>query len=293
VTVVDRRADDRTAALLHRYPWLGGVCDLAPVTVDVEDPAFQRADVLSGGGSGPVTSVYVFLDDDVRGLRVALSLRRRLLRRTVPVVVGTRQRSSLSMAALGEALPPGVHLFEMLDRACTPEILRSGMNEVLARAMHDDYLRRERERGQTPDTNPSMVPWEALPETLRESNRDQAAHIGTKLRALRREIRPAVAEDRPETLRFTDEEVEALSRMEHDRWWREREAAGWTPGDVKDAEAKRSPYLIPWEELSEEKREVDREFVRALPLFLARVGFTIVAAEAEPAASPVRARRGP
>lgn len=147
--------------------------------------------------------------------------------------------------------------------------------ETLARAIHEDYVRRQRERGAAPDSNPSMVGWDELPETLKRSNRDQARHIGVKLAALGCGIEP-LAHGSAEPFSFSAEEQELLSRMEHDRWWRDREADGWTLAPEKDVERKKSPYLIPWEELPEEIRGYDRDTVRGLPVFLAEAGFRIV-----------------
>lgn len=154
-------------------------------------------------------------------------------------------------------------------------VLPDGAYETLARAIHEDYVRRQRERGAAPDSNPSMVGWDELPETLKRSNRDQARHIAAKLAAVGCEIEP-LAHGGAEQFSFSAEELELLSRMEHDRWWRDREADGWTFAPEKDAERKKSPYLLPWQELPEEIREYDRDTVRGLPALLAEAGFHIV-----------------
>ena len=65
--------------------------------------------------------------------------------------------------------------------------------------------------------------------------------------------------------------------MEHQRWVDQRRLDGWTPGQ-KDIEAKTTPYLVPWDHLSEEVKELDRQTVRGLPAFLARAGYQIVSA---------------
>jgi hypothetical protein len=57
---------------------------------------------------------------------------------------------------------------------------------------------------------------------------------------------------------------------------RERLADGWTLGD-KDVEQKKSPYLVPFEELPDDIAELDRMFVKEYPAILASVGLQIVA----------------
>jgi RyR domain len=153
--------------------------------------------------------------------------------------------------------------------------------EAVARALHQDYVRHEREAGWTTDTNPAMVTWEELPEGLRDSNRHQARHIATKLAALGYEIGPT-GDPAAGTASFSTEELERMARMEHERWVGERQAAGWAYGSVKDPSRKLSPYLVPWESLPEEIREHDRRAVRAIPRVLAMVGLKAIGAGGYP-----------
>jgi hypothetical protein len=66
--------------------------------------------------------------------------------------------------------------------------------------------------------------------------------------------------------------VEALAVFEHDDWVKERTLSGWVYGETKDAEKKISPYLVPYEELSEEIKELDRDTIRNLPELLDMIG---------------------
>ena len=147
--------------------------------------------------------------------------------------------------------------------------------ELVARAIHTDYARRMRSEGKRPGDDPSLLPWEELPETLRDSNRDQAADIESKLRAIACEV--ATEEDgRVPVLEFSREEIEQLAELEHERWEAERRGDGWTLGPVKDPVAKQSPYLVPWRDLTEDVRDLDRDTVRRIPEFLGEVGLVVV-----------------
>jgi len=152
------------------------------------------------------------------------------------------------------------------------EPLTPSVREQIARAIHERYRRNQRDR--KPATDPAMKEWDELAETLKHSNREQAADIGAKLRAIgcgvapSRGAKPAVP--------FTAEELERLAILEHERWVAERRAAGWTLGPVKDVERKTTPYLVSWEELAEEIREYDREAVRAIPEVLAEAGLMMI-----------------
>ena len=120
-----------------------------------------------------------------------------------------------------------------------------------------------------------MQPWEELPESLKESNRDQAAHIGTKLAAVGRGVVPLADWDADRNTGFSHDEIELLAEMEHERWVEQRRLDGWTPGP-KDIVAKHTPYLVPWSALGEEVKEWDRQAVRGIPSFLARAGYQII-----------------
>ncbi len=74
---------------------------------------------------------------------------------------------------------------------------------------------------------------------------------------------------------FTVEEIELMACMEHDRWVAERFLAGWTLG-AKDTERRISPYLVDWNDLTDEIKEYDRESVRNIPVILSLAGEKIV-----------------
>jgi len=218
------------------------------------------------------------LDNDSLGLAAALVLRRHLRSLTIPVVVRMSQEAGLASllqeSAVDEELR-GLYAFGLLGKTCRPELFLNGTHEILAQAIHEEYLREQQATGQTPKTNPSMLPWNELPENLKESNRSQAGHIGKKLRAIGCGLAPLVDWD-ADLFSFTKDEIELMARMEHDRWVDERKASGWTySSGPKDIKKKKSPYLVPWDELPENIRDLDRNTVRALPGFLAKAGFQI------------------
>jgi hypothetical protein len=161
-----------------------------------------------------------------------------------------------------------------------------GTNELLARAIHDEYVRQQRTAGHAPLNEPSLATWDDLPETLRQANRAQADDLGSKLAAIHCHIAPLTEWDTsPESL--SPDEVEQLAVMEHQRWLDERQRNGWTYGPTRDDVAKRHPSLVPWSKLSESEREKNRAAVRAIPALLFRAGFRAV--REPPAAAAARA----
>jgi len=286
VTGMDTVASASLASLIRRFPRLAHTCDLKSV-----DAAVGFAEFRDGGylvdpeGRLAVTHVYVCLEDEPLAVTAALDLERLLEERHIPgrsVPITMRlPRASGLVSLLGSAparsLAAGSSsIFRFVGQTDEAEMLIGGTYEILAQAIHEEYMRAQLNEGQTPQSNPALVPWSELPETLKESNRDQAANIGRKLRTIGCGIGPWMDWD-AESFRFSEAEVELLSRMEHERWVGERLRDGWTyDAGPKDVERKRSPYLVPWEELDEQVREWDRVAVRGIPTFLARAGFQVV-----------------
>lgn len=286
ITVVDKEADLKTGPLRLRYPHLFVTCDLIPQQMDIYSPEFQHGEFLfDEQGHGRVTMAYVCFDDDSRGLSAALTLlqRTREARIMIPVVV--RMTRDAGLATLLHEAHGGrgggfenLAVFGLLDRTCKFDLVVGGTHEVLARVIHEDYVRNQEKEGQTPETNPSMVPWEQLPENLKESNRLQADHIGLKLKAIGCGIAPLIDWDVGAPKIF-QENIELLAEMEHERWMDERLRDGWQLGELRDVPKKVSQYLVPWNNLEENIKDYDRLTVRELPVFLAKVGFRIVVVE--------------
>lgn len=150
--------------------------------------------------------------------------------------------------------------------------LDSDLRETIAQAIHEAYRRAC--KGKVTNSDLSMAEWDRLPDYLKESNRRQADHIFNKLHrigctAYKVNNRDIVL------LTFTDDEVEVMAEMEHARWNDERLLDGWKWGEKRDVAKKTSPYLVPWSELSDDVKELDRRTVRKIPEFLAKVGLEV------------------
>jgi hypothetical protein len=279
LTVIDKRAGRLTEVLRLRYPRITDFCKLTSLEMDVKDPEFAAGAFLADAQGGPVTSAYVCLDDDSLSLSAGLTLHRRAEEIGQPTQIVSRMAEGVGLAKLlkeqgragGEY--EGLRAFCLLDNTCSPEILVGGPREIIARAIHEDYVRNEEAKGITREVNPSMVPWEILPEDLKESNRQQADHMSVRLGAFGYTI-ASLTDWEMDAFEFTPQEVEGMARMEHDRWCEGKRKAGYThaPGPKT---ATTHPDLVPYDELSEEAKDKDRNTVRALPRFLAAAGFQI------------------
>lgn len=277
ISIIDETAEQKKESLYLRYLGIEKVCDLIPIQMDINSPEFQHARFLfDSNGYCNVAAVYVCLDDDSSGLSAALALHQRLRDHSIPIVVRMTHDAGLATLLQGEEESSfeSLHAFGLLDQTCKPDLLLGGTNEIIASAVHEEFVRHLKEKGETPQTHSSIVSWDELPEHLKESNRRQADHIGIKLKAVGCSIAPLTDWDAV-LFQFTSEEIELMAEMEHERWVKERLDDGWRYGTERDVEKKISPYLVPWSHLSEEIKEFDRNTIRGLPAFLAKAGFQI------------------
>jgi len=121
----------------------------------------------------------------------------------------------------------------------------------------------------------------ALPEHLKESNRQQADDIGVKLKAVGCGVAPLIDWDAP-LFAFEADEIERLARLEHDRWMTARLEEGWRYGPKKDDDAKTHPCLRPYDQLPPHEQDKDRHAVRQVPHRLAQVGFRVYRLKTRP-----------
>ena len=279
ITIIDKDAETKKRLLSLKYPKLKDVCNLVTKQMDIHSHEFHQCKFLfDSHGSCDLTMVFVCLDDDSAGLTVALNLHHHVRDFMIPIVVRTTYDAGLATLLAGVDEQSGgfenLYAFGLMDRACTLEVLQKGTHEILAHAIHEDYIQCQKDSGHTPQTNPSMVLWDELTDDMKDSNKEQADPIDEKLKAVG--CRIAQMTDWGEKLfKFTETEIEILAKMEHERWYKERKQKGWKYNTVKNNEKKLNPNLKTWEELSEGTKEFNRETIKRLPFVLSRAGFRI------------------
>lgn len=75
---------------------------------------------------------------------------------------------------------------------------------------------------------------------------------------------------------FGEYEIEELAKALHHAWMQEKIAQGWVYGPIKDFEKKTHPDLVPYENLPDEKKELDRMYVRDFINILEKAGLKAV-----------------
>ena len=249
---------------------------------DWEEAGLGRLRIRTGLHAGPV---FLHHDPIVRRLGYSGAHVNRAAR-IEPVADEGRIFASEEFAALAAITPacgftcddegrhklakkyPGEHQLYSVRRDRSANLL------PLAKAIHEEYCRKERAKGETPDTNSSMVPWMELPQSLQTANLAQAEDIPNKLRKLGYEIVDTGGVP-PSQVILDPATIEALSATEHDRWMAEKERGGWKYAPVADKPNLLHNLLIPYDELPEEEKQKDRDTLNNIPILLDKVGYRI------------------
>lgn len=275
ITLVDRTAVGRWEAMRLQHPALSDVCKGWLIDLDLDAPAPGSVEELRDifANQRP-TWVAIAFEDESLALSSALFVHQSLADPTVEVIVRTRNDAGLgallAKRSQGSTSLPGLSAFPFLDRTCTVDTVDGGLREELAQAVHADYL------SNTHDDADAGIGlkrgWAALDDDERDLSRrrvdgiiDDLRSIGCTLVPLRRWGAPVTPLD--------DDDVDHLAARDHQRWFDDRVAAGWSYGAVRDNTLKHNPLLVPWEELPDDARTDNLASARALPEMLARAGF--------------------
>ncbi len=271
VTVIDLQADARKQRLLDRVPALPRFCDLEFIEADLSLPATARRISAVLAEPGQLGAVVLCMDDDHANFSVSLQLAPHLKTLATPIYIRLSRAAGLLDLLRAEhseaALARQIDGFGLTSTCCTRELVTTDRLSSTARAIHKVFTDSQAAAGASSD-EPSLQEWDVLSEIFRESNREQAEHLELKLRTFGFSATGSGLQlQKP----FSDRQAEILGRMEHARWWAERELAGWTyAAGPRNVDNRTSPYLVPWEQLDAATREKDFAFVRAIPHILAK-----------------------
>lgn len=70
--------------------------------------------------------------------------------------------------------------------------------------------------------------------------------------------------------------AEELAKNVHEVWAKNRMEQGWTFGEERNDENKKHPCLVPYEELSEEEKDYDRNTSQETIKLIVKLGYSIV-----------------
>jgi hypothetical protein len=259
------------------YPHLEEVVQLKALPMNVHSADFQAAEFLFDPDKHcSVDSIYICMDNDALGLHSGLTLNQKIRDRQIPVIVRMAEDAGLAVLLKDKdnTAYKNLHAFPLLDQTCTPDVILHGTHELLGRALHEAYLKGLSDEHKGGEGDLVLDAWEDLTEEIKERNRKQADRIVLILGKHSYRIAP-LTDWRASNLKFGEDEVESMARMEHGLWYQVMVADGWRYGQVRSKKDKTNPDIKPWEGLPEDETKKNKEFIRNLPKALARTGFQI------------------
>lgn len=179
------------------------------------------------------------------------------------------------------ALPSPEQLSLHVDQDIFMNILERDLiinTASIDRTIHEIYRDTQRKMaGPKPETHPSMADWENLSRALRQNNRMLAENIPLKLLLINCSYRPKTVRPGKENklIEFTEDEIEYLARMAHERWLEKSISEGWTYGEVRDDKRKIHNCIMEWENLPEILQRVDRNTIKSIPQMFDIAGFEV------------------
>jgi len=271
IVIVDDQATQKQESVRQRYQEFLEDVRLHFVDRDVRAPDFAGTDLSVSKSGETFDAFFICFDDDSLATLATLRVRDRF-GSDQPIVV--RMTEQVGFASLLNQQPEqndtsnGIRPIGFLDIACMRDLFLGGDREVIARALHEDYVESCRSAGYTIKEKPNAIPWNQLEEPVRESNRTRADEVRGQLRKAGLDL--VACPDRAISLYpLPDAVVDELARQEHHRWRINLKADGKPNG-------KSNPFDKAWRELSEAQKEQTRAINRNLPAILARADFEIV-----------------
>ena len=115
--------------------------------------------------------------------------------------------------------------------------------------------------------------WDHISEEVKKYIHNQVRHIPGALNKIDYEL--ISVNEQPESIKFSDKEVEILAEYEHKRFSLEKKEAGWKFGIDYDEDKKTDPMLVSWDSLDKNYQNHIIESIKAWPEILAKSNFKI------------------
>lgn len=155
--------------------------------------------------------------------------------------------------------------------------------EQLAAEAHEAFCRAKRDNGwkynrvrnddESVKHHDLLKSYGELRERDKERNRATIRWIPAKVAMEGYEIAPEGSATRQE---MTAEQIERLAELEHEIWMKSKRAAGYEQGPKASESPKLSPYLVPWSQVPDDFRYIDRAMVNAIPKILEKARLILV-----------------
>ena len=125
------------------------------------------------------------------------------------------------------------------------------------------------------DTNEESLEFENLPSDLKMNAIGEAMLISKIFSALGYDI-TYKTDERKGFLEFSKEEIIAIASLKHEYWCQEKITQGWQYGKEKSEKTRKTPFLVPWDELDSIIQQYDMDSVKNIPYLFDSIGLKII-----------------
>lgn len=293
ITVIDPAMTEKRNIFMSQYPGLEYISDIDFEFLEEKITFVETREKLVKWANDVkrIMTVAICFKDPDWSLTIGLNLPYDIYGQQVPVLIRQEALNGFAATIREESYNKReqrfeyVRFFGMLSDACDLDFER----DERAKYFHNNFLLSSKKDKRYDPKKPNFQEWDKLPEQFKWSNRYVADIYPVKIRSLiynsRQFNNPGISEqeygrqmdavfrkmkddDRSkikelglsnEEVKILEADIELLAIIEHDRWIADRVLAGWNYGPEKDNDKRLSPYMIPYDELSEEIKMYDRE----------------------------------
>ncbi len=267
ITIVDENLgdpDNSEAENIFSTPLerLAKTLDLTLIRSVPDSETVRNVILEAASDTVSVTNIISCGKDDTESLTLALhinELLRQVGHKDVPVFVRLTDSTGLSEFLDHEnnqdEVLVNVFGFGLFDQTFSVESIHSQTINRIAMAIHAHY----QDDGHSHSDAAALQSWYRLPEYIKEANRVAAENLELKLATVL-----SVEGANEDSLNDLFEKyIDALSKMEHNRWMAEKVLQGWTYGPETDKRSFTHKNIVPWDDLTEEEKDKDSTQVRA------------------------------
>lgn len=274
VHVVSFTADADVARMLKEYPGFQKCATLRAHRIDESGEFVVRVAQLSADWSAGSLVTVLPSGEVEAALADALLLGERM-KNGPKLRVLLDQRGEQGMRSLVEKNPQVGHIRFLPEwsQAVGCEAVFQQRLDGVARRIHEIWKAGTDQRIQKAEAvgdfksvanhraKATYRPWNELTEEQKDSNRLAADHISIKIRAVGLDPTMVASSLKNAWAHLSEEQLDMLCRMEHERWEAPLWMAGWTSGTRND-DLKVHDNLVPYDELNQDTKNYDLEQVK-------------------------------
>jgi RyR domain-containing protein len=275
---VDQREADALERWRKSHPQLDMVAEIVVLMRDDDAILPSDEEIKTWRERYPSPQLAVVLHEDADAIATMLALRRPgnpFGTEAAPILVhqskDDRLLTVIGHTKVGDRDLTNLVAIGDLVRAETIERILDRKGDEMAAALHAHYLAAANRLGV--GSQAAIDAWENLPENLRDANRASVEHAPLLLAAAGYKLVP---KGEIQSVTPSEAEIELMAKVEHRRWMADHIERGWRFAQTRDDRLMLHPDLVPYEALSENGREKDRNAVRTLSSVLEKEGFAIV-----------------